>query len=544
VEVTAPFEKAVKHLFRHLHDGRALSRNPIVQRLFDNPSIAVPGRERDRAILNRIHELVRQGADKCRDADLGAGRRERALRQHSIITLQCLGQRPIREVAESLGISYYHCYRERANICRRVARFIWEHDDPPVLDYLAELDEFRSLADLTSRHVDSGDVAAALRHTDALILAAASAEQKVEALSRKALVSLAFGNVKRAESAFNEMKMFVARQLGENASPVSDPLQVWVDVAGSKFAQYRGNSREAISIGQRAVVGLEPLQCTASGHIRELYTESLYEVGVALWNIGERHRGHEYLVKAEESLRYAPKSSNQLQSQITVTLWKQRSRLLMSSKAWHPTWQRLRGLRTAFEDAYASGSLPQAMDALGVITECNALAGRKADALHAAALAVSLAKRQANEKVRKQVSIDIAAKLVRTEQWEDGLLFFSDVDRFDSCEAFYRANALSFTAVRALRLRRFQEAWRLANLRNESGEYADLALTNQLVAASAAYALGWQPKANLILEALIPEAEALGSTPILRDAYNLASKVRADSRLRHKARELTRLLAT
>jgi hypothetical protein len=216
----------------------------------------------------------------------------------------------------------------------------------------------------------------------------------------------------------------------------------------------------------------------------------------------------------------------------------------MSSKAWHPAWQRLRGVRTAFEEAYASDSMLQAMDALGVITECNALAGREADALHAAELAVLLAKQQSNEKVKRQVSIDVAAKLMLADQWEAGLMFFAVVDRFDTCEAFYRANALCVIAMCALRLRRFREAWRYANSKNEASEYAELTLLKELVAAGAAYALWWQPKASVILEALIPKAEALGSTAILRDACELAGKLRGDSRLRRRARELSRLLAT
>ena len=75
------------------------------------------------------------GAAYCRDADLAAGKEERALRQHAIVSQQCLEQRPIRDVAARLGISYYHCYRQRAEICRRVARYICERDDAPSLEF-------------------------------------------------------------------------------------------------------------------------------------------------------------------------------------------------------------------------------------------------------------------------------------------------------------------------------------------------------------------------------------------------------------------------
>jgi hypothetical protein len=318
-----------------------------------------------------------------------------------------------------------------------------------------------------------------------------------------------------------------------------------MDLTGAKFAQYRGDAREAVASAQRAAFGLERLQTFGLAHIKELYLESLYEIGTALWNLGDRDQGHDYIVQAEGELRQTPGVDWRVRSHINLTLWKNRSRLLMSSKAWYPVSERLAGLTNVFENAYASGSLPPAMDALGVIAECNAFAHRRAEALRAAELAVTLAKQQANERMTTQVHIDVAAKLMRTEYWEDSLTFFSRVKRLENCEAFYRANAHYFMAARALRFRRFQEAWRLANVSAETARYADLALMQRLVAATAAHELGWQQEAHDMLEALIPESAALGSAPILRDAYDVAAVVNGDdSRSRRKARELSRLLAT
>lgn len=540
----ARFEKAVKHLFRHLHDPRALSRNPIVRNVFDKQAGGSFGENRSHAMLARIHQLVRQAADCCRGADLARGKEERARRQHAIILQQCLQRLPISQVASELGISVNTCYRERADICRRVARHIGECGELAVLDYLAELDEFRSLVDRTASVINAGNVEASSRHCDALIRAASTTDQKVEALCLKALISLLFQNIELADAAFSAAKIFLGGKLDRNGSLVSDLSQAWIDLTGSKFAQHRGDSQEAIRRGQLAAVRLERLQSAGPVHIKELYIESLLEVGISLWNLGDRDHGYEYIVNAEASLRHPPRSDWTLRSQLAVTLWKYRSRLVMSSKAWYPVWERLKGLTTAFEEAYASGSLTQAMDALVVIAECNAFAGRKTEALRAAELAVSLANHQPSEKIRTQVSIDVAAKLMRTECWEEALTFFSHVKRVDNCAVFYRANAEYVIAARALRLHRFQDAWRLANVGDETTGYADLTLMKRLIAAAAAYELGWHQKSRAVVEALIPEAKVLGSAPILRDAYKVAAKgAGCDPRFRRKARELTRLLA-
>jgi hypothetical protein len=172
---------AAKHLFRHLHEPRALRKNPLVRHFFESSAIDGLGHVRERVVLDRIHNLVRQGAELCRSADLKAGKDERALRQYAIITLQCLEQRPIREIAAALGISYQYCYRERAKICRRVARYICECCDGAAPDYLPELDEFQILMDRTMHRATLAEMSAAFRDCDELIRIAPSAQQKIEA---------------------------------------------------------------------------------------------------------------------------------------------------------------------------------------------------------------------------------------------------------------------------------------------------------------------------------------------------------------------------
>lgn len=67
------FSSAIKHLFRHLHDPAMLRKNPLVQRFFEEPANERAGYVTDRARLDRIHQLVRQAAERCRDDDLISG---------------------------------------------------------------------------------------------------------------------------------------------------------------------------------------------------------------------------------------------------------------------------------------------------------------------------------------------------------------------------------------------------------------------------------------------------------------------------------------
>jgi len=538
------FAKAVKHFFRHLHDARALSRNPLARRLFEGAGTQGSSPLRNRAFLHRIHDFVRQGAEHCRNADVAAGKVERAIRQHTIIMLQCLGKRSIPEVARELGISPNLCYRERADICRRVARFICECDNVPVLDYLAELDEFRSQLDRAVREVAGGDVEASLHQYDLLIRAASSTDQKIEAFCRKVDAALSFAKVRLAETAFSAAKIYAAEQAIETRSSISGLTQAWFDITGAKFAHYRGDSQQTITLMERATLELEPVQSAGSGPIRELYVASLGDLSAALWYVGDRHRAYDYVLRAEESLRTLPTKFSQTRTHITILVWKYRCQLLMSAKAWYPAWERLRGLARAFEAAYASGWLLEAIDALGVITTSTALAGHKAEAIRSAELGLSLAKQQANERLKRLVPVAIATNLMATDYWKEGLEFFSEVNRLEDCEAFLQVSASYIIAARALRFHQFDHAWRLANDNSQFSEPVDLTLKKSVIAAAAAHELGRQSVARTILEALIPKAEALGAAPILRDAFSIAAKVGGDSRLRRKARELSRLLAS
>ena len=492
-------------------------------------------------MLDRIHELVRRGANHCRDSDLAAGKDERALRQHAIITQQCLGQRPIREVAAALGISYHHCYRERADICRRIARSISEQiDTRAALDHLPELDDFQLLVSRTLHQAAIDDAAAAFRACDELVGAAQSAQQKIVALCTEVSIAIAFGNLERAQRVNSAAQALYTEHSPQNPSSSWNVTQSRLDISAGQLAYYEGQKPQALRMAQRAVLRLELIQSSAPAHVKELYTESLHELGVGFWNLGDLERGYEYFCSAEASLRRARTTSFQLRARIMLVLWKNRNFLLMSSKTWYPSRERLNGLSAAFEQAYASGALLEAIDALVAIAQHHAFAGNDDGTLRAGRLAVLLAKQQHSERVRAQTEVQVATMLQWTRYSGQAVSLLPAT--LASCDAYHRELASYFAAKRDLLSHRFQDAWLLATAACDRKKYSTLTVRQQLVAAVAAGRLGRRREADSIIEDAVSAAEKLGSAPVLRDAYLAAADVTEEARFRRKASEVNALL--
>ncbi len=542
VDSSASFSAAAKHLFRHFHEPRALRRNPLVRRFFENPAINGLSRVRESAVLDQIYHIVRLGAEHCRDADLIAGKDERALRQHSIITMLCFERISMRDIAARLGISRGYCYRERANICSRISRYICEYEDAPCLDYFQEFDEFRLLADRALRRAAFGDMDDAFLECDHLIRSGSSAQQKIEALRTSALVSIGFGSVKRAQDAYSAAQALYAEHLAANPSSSRDVAQACIELTGSELAYYRASAGHALRLVQRATLRLEAVQVGARPYVRELYVESLYQLGTAFCNSDNLEMAYDCIARAESNLCHVPATSIRLRTRIMIAAWKLRNHMLMNTKSWSPSWQRLKGLTSAFEQAYSAGSLFEAADALETLTEYHAFGGNHAESLNAARCAVLIAKQHPNDRMRTQVSIRVAMTLLSTRHWEYASSLIPSTQQLQSCDAYHREMISHFAAERALRLHNFCDAWTLSNNEENRRENATLTLSRRLVAAAAAHKLERRSDARTLIEAAVPAAEQLGSAPTLRDAYRVAAKITGDIRFERQAGEVARLM--
>lgn len=535
------FRIAAKHLFRHLHDPIALRRNALVRHFFDNPRIAPADRDRAREALNRIHDLVRIAAEHCRDIDTASAKSDQAQRQFTIVVDQCLGRRKLEQVASSLSLSPRQCYRERANVCFRIAQYIREQNEAATIDVLAELDAFQFLMDRAMRRASIDDAQATFDEYDRLVALSPTPSKRMEVLRASAYASLEFGDVPRARKA-HAAAVDLEAELRASCESDANISKACVDLIASKLANHRADTADALAFARRAEECLRSVQASVRGYRAELYVESLYELGTALCNSGDFDRGYDVIADAESRLPNLRITSSRLGTKVTVAIWKLRNYLLMSSKSWYPSYQRLKGLAGAIEQAYASGSIPEATAALDALTEHYALCRQDEDALRAARLTISIAKQQSSLRLSSQVSIRVALKLLSTQYWDAALKLLPEGPALAQCDAYHRELVTYFFAERALKLRRFGEAWTLAHKEDERGEYAALTVSRRLIGALAAHELGRSEDARALIEAVIPTAEQLGSVPTLRDAYFAAARVMRDASFRRRANDLTRLL--
>jgi hypothetical protein len=213
----------------------------------------------------------------------------------------------------------------------------------------------------------------------------------------------------------------------------------------------------------------------------------------------------------------------------------------MNSACWYPSWQRLKGLTQAFERAYASGFLFEAVIALVALVEYHSIAGNDAEALRVGRFAILLSKQQTSERVRIQTSIRVALALQSTRYWMEAFALLPNAHQLASCDSYHRELVSHIAAQRAFRSRAFSEAWALAKDEGDRRETAALAISRRLLAAEAAHELE-RRDARALIEAAIPDAEHLGCAPILKDAYVVAARVTGNARFRRQADELARLL--
>jgi hypothetical protein len=540
-EPRTSFAAAAKHLFRHLHDARTLRKNPLVRGYFASGDGAA-SKTRDATTLARIHADVRRAAEQCRDADFAEGHDERAMRQYAIVTLQCIERRPIAEVAAALGISHAHCYRERAAICRRVARHIAEHEDVPALEPFPTVDEFRFLADQTTHRLEFGDESTLLRQCDELVRGAPSPQEKIEALRLSATIASGFGNLGTTRAAYAAAQAIWTEHLDPQPSAAREIARGCIDLIALELALHAGDGPALLRTAQGATSALEPFAGTAPMRVRELYAESLFNLGLAVANLGGNfEEGFDHVAKAEELFERIRPVSAPLRSRVMVEAWRGRNRLLMSSRHWLPAWQREQGITRAFEYAYSAGAFAGAIRALVALTEHHAFARNDAEALRAGRSVVALAKKHPSRKILGHNSITAVLPLLSTQYWAEGTALLPDRAKVDEMDSYDRDAYAYCMAVRALRLHEFQNALTLAT--SGSGSYPSITVRMRLVAAAAAHALEREREARRLIEEGVAVAEEQRSAPILKDAYSLASEIVRDSRFKGQAREIARLLS-
>jgi hypothetical protein len=540
---SAAFKASVKHFFRHLHDPRALRRNALARRFFEEAlQESRPGG--DRIVLARLHRLVREAAQRCRDVDVRDGKGDRALRRHAIFVRQCLEQRSVPEVAAALGISIYHCYRERAAICLRVAYLIAEQSKSPTVDQIYSLDEFRVQMDSTIRQASFGNKDAVLRCCEDLLQLAASTEQKVEVLRLFLTTALEFGQGDRAQRAYVDARRLCNESLSPGGTNEWCLTRSCVDLMESELAYYHGDVGRALSAAHRASVSLQRRLGDAPTHMRELFVHSLLVSTEILWGNGDTEKAYEHIAAAEVNLRHVRATSVALRTRVTAGFWRVRQPLLLSSRGWCPSSQRLQGLMTAFELAYGAGMLTDAADVLADLTHFHAIAGNADDALRSGRSTMLLARQSGNKNRQAKTSIAVAVDLLSTKNWRHAHALLPHREQAASYDPASLAAFSYFDVVYALKARNFVKAWELAVRGINRNVSPRSVLRHQLVAAVAGQELNRRAEARKLVEEILPGAQKLAFASVLRDAYAVAARVIGEPRFARKARELTHLIAT
>lgn len=535
------FELAVKHLFRHLHDPRILRKNPLVAHFFKEvPLDGLTRAREDRTALAEIHDRVRRAAKHCYDSDVSAGKAERTFRQHEIITRQCLDRRPIREVAQALGISIGQCYRERSAICRRVGQYLSESNQKLALESLTQVDEFGLLLSQARYRTAFPDAKTATRVFDDLVQIAPSLEEKVEAFRTSAWTSLEFGNLAGAEEAYSNARA-VFEKVAATVNTTSQAIaRASLELLRGELANERGELTSLKAMSARAIAHLQGCQ-TGSPLAAALYAESLFEQGAALWNLGNHVVACDWIGRAEASLRHAP-ATFLLRMRIEASLWKMRTSLLLDGRSWYPAWKRHAGLLKVFHEAYQSGALRYTTESLAILTEHHAFTGRDDEALKAGRMAVRLAEGHQSRQARVCTRLEVAVRLLSTRHWRYASQLLAGMPSVEMFGAYHQ-ELLTYSITECLfRAGRFHDALALASSRGKCLRRAGLAVRNQIVAAAAAHALGRTRDARDIVASALPAAEGLRSAPILRDAYGLAGRIMREPRFTRKAAEITRLM--
>ncbi|HTU81766.1 MAG TPA: hypothetical protein VMF61_06530 [Candidatus Acidoferrales bacterium] len=398
--------------------------------------------------------------------------------------------------------------------------------------------------DRALHHAALGDVDVALREYDDLARTAGSPQQKIEALRGSASVAIQFGDLARARSAHNDARALWTEHLHASAPAARDSARACIDLMEVELEADDGNATGVLSAAQRALARLEALRAEPAPSIQEVYAESQFDMGCALANVGNLESGYEYMARAEITVSRIRPAAFPLRSWITVEACRLRNRLVMSSKHWQPSSQRLRGLANALEVAYASGSLTGAVSALVGLTEHHAVSGNEDEALRAAQSAVLLAKKHRSERLFTHTAISVVLYLVRTRYWKDALGLLPENKQVGSADTRHRDVITYCAAARAFRMRAFDDAWALA--KGETGQksrYPALALRTRLIAAGAAHELQRKQEARTLIEATVAAAEQQGSAPLLREAYSVAAKITGDPRFKQQASEIARLIS-
>ena len=531
------FDAAAKHLFRHLHDARLLRLNPIARPFFEAAS-APESPYRARQALADLRALVLEVAERLRKEEAAAGDGARAARQFAIVKMLYVDGVPIHAVANALNISVKHCYRERAAICRRIARALDRRNKSSAV-VMEPAEGFYVLLDrLIAQESDA--TRDALVACECLEHLAKTTSQQVAALRAAVIVSLMLRDEGYAETAY----VHAARLYDEDGLTLSADrrrtVEAMVNHMAWMLAHYRGQSDRAMVAAQRGVHCFERGPIERTPQADRLQVQMRLNFCAELWARGDLAAAYELLNETGSRCdQLAPFAS--IRFRVEGSLWKLRTYFVLNNAC--SSDARIDGLLRAKERALRFGALLEALDAMVSITECHVFAKRDAEALRSARPALALAEAVQNPAERAQIAIELAVRLLSTRFWPVALQMLPAESARGNLDCYRRQLLCYALALGAFRAGDVEKAWRSAASADTDVRLATLDVRRGLLAAESAYLLGRKAQAYQAAEMALAAAEELGAAPLLHDAYAVSGRILGRPRAVAQALEIARILA-
>jgi tetratricopeptide (TPR) repeat protein len=530
----ASFEVAARHLFRNVRDVSRLRSNPLTSRFFEPAKSALASVAADRAAVDRVHNLIRSAAKRCRDEDIDAGKSERAERQYAIVIESCIEGKGHAPVASSLGISSTQYYRERAEICTRIARSLRDARGDEAETSVPPFDVFQYAVSRAAAYAEIGHPARAIEEYDRLSMCADSDTRKIHALCEKALVHL-------RRDAFEEADRIarIVRELLDVSTSLTARERA---VAGAHLKYVRGmatwpeDPALALDLFASASSDLERLSLETADPARELYARILFEYGEAHGTFHRLSAGVEILARAAKILASCRNGSPAVALRIDITLRTFRSSLLSDPLGWEPLQSRLQSMLELGRRAHSTGSTDLNLRALNAIAQLEACAGNAPAALSAAKSALALSKFEPTQEVFSEVSLRMARTVMYTPLWREvpGLLCAAGAPATTTVAASRKILEAEFALRRGM----------YETVRQTIGPSDVLRRPFLAVlAAQAEHALGRQREARKLIESAVPDVEKSGVAITIGRAYRIAGHVTGELRYNRKADEIERALS-
>ncbi len=541
----ASFDSAVRHLFRYLDHPQRLKRNPLVRHFFKNAQ-ATPATyvgAGDRSALELIHRLVREGVERCRDDDLAANHQKRATNGHTIVLLNCLQGEPIKSVAAKLGISPPQCYRERADLCRRIAKYIQHYAGTSAWDIVSVLDEFRTRMYRATIRFDIGDFDGAVNDYDDLIRSA-SIPGKIEALCRSAMAFAEQGLLRQAKDASASARMLLEANRASLPPSKKEVARAQIELASWRLAAETLDGAVCVDAIEAAASRLTSVHATADDATKELYAEILVNRSWTRRNFGDSASGEDpYLSEAAEILNRVRAPMPVRSLRLALILERVRNGGMTDASRWRPARLRLEALVDLSKRARALGCLDLNMSAALGFVEYGAQIGNVDLAWDSARYSLSIATQHPNHSFLARIAAHIAGILIYTKHWHHVRTLLGAVDRKAAIEV--RRDIVDFLEARYyLRSGAYRQAWSLATAPWRTEDSPLCSARMSAVAASAADALDRHRDATNLIEEAVSKLESIRSVLPLRDGYATAAEITGSSQFLRKAEDLTRLLTT